>query len=512
MGAQQKKHVHADVSPVILVAAGALGVGALSWSLRGSRRSHASVTETDRKRLHSLIRQGILLHPTKGSRASLRDLSEAVAHCRGLHGKHSGGDQDAKVNQLVKDIGGPGRRHIVFIVCDGMGTVNMNEHLPADSFLRRMNLHDRLVSTFPATTPTALMTIATAAWPQDHGVPGWDLREFAGQCEFPGEAGKGHVQIRILHSKVMDMRTNKPVMTDFDYKPSDIFLAPPVYANTPSPELARKSTFISAYEGTDFTKFTQGALGEECLAETGWTSADAVKLMETVMDTLGQPKGSADAVAFFAEGLQKAVKVVKDAEEAGERSYTYIYTAHPDKHMHALGVEHKEIRNILEGFNQQVEKAWDMLSSLDVALIVTADHGHVSVQPSDMALLPDSMLNCLEYANIGCHGKGRHGCFHCKDGRQQDFVELWSQQPELIEHFLLLTIEDAAAEGLFGVGKLSAAVRPRLGDFIAISINDRTLITPKEKQAHGHHCQGAHGSMTAKEMSIPFILCTPNQV
>jgi len=179
--------------------------------------------------------------------------------------------------------------------------------------------------------------------------------------------------------------------------------------------------------------------------------------------------------------------------------------------MHALGISHPEVRNIIRGFDKEVEKVWQELSSMDVTMILTADHGHVNVQPTEMVQLPDDMLQCLEYANIGVHGKGRHGFFHCKDGRQQDFLKLWSRQSKLRENFLLLSIEEAAAEGLFGVGgQLPSEVRPRLGDFVSISVNHCTLSTPSEVQCHRHHCQGAHGSLTEQEMAVPFILLMPN--
>jgi hypothetical protein len=42
---------------------------------------------------------------------------------------------------------------------------------------------------------------------------------------------------------------------------------------------------------------------------------------------------------------------------------------------------------------------------LDACVVVTADHGHVSVQPEDMLVLPDIIVECLEYANVGVHGK-----------------------------------------------------------------------------------------------------------
>ncbi len=46
--------------------------------------------------------------------------------------------------------------------------------------------------------------------------------------------------------------------------------------------------------------------------------------------------------------------------------------------------------------------------AVDATVVLTADHGHVTVQPKDMVVLPSSILELLEYACIGVQGKGRH--------------------------------------------------------------------------------------------------------
>ena len=55
-------------------------------------------------------------------------------------------------------------------------------------------------------------------------------------------------------------------------------------------------------------------------------------------------------------------------------------------------------------------------------------------------------------------------------------------------------------------------VRPRLGDFVAISVGKKTLVTPSEVENFRNpcRCQGAHGSLLAEEMCIPFILLSPD--
>jgi hypothetical protein len=79
------------------------------------------------------------------------------------------------------------RRHVVLILCDGMGDLILCDGM-GDSALRsallggrgdgdgsdrsffvRNNRPGRLRAVFPSTTPAALTTLATAAWPGRHG-------------------------------------------------------------------------------------------------------------------------------------------------------------------------------------------------------------------------------------------------------------------------------------------------------------------------------------------------------
>lgn len=179
--------------------------------------------------------------------------------------------------------------------------------------------------------------------------------------------------------------------------------------------------------------------------------------------------------------------------------------------MHALGVEHHEVKTVVEGLDVELARLWSGLRSRDAAMVVTADHGHITVQPENMIPLPEDVVACLEYANVGVLGKGRHGILHVRSGRCQDFERAWSRHPQLRRGFLLLTVEDASAEGLFGPDPIHAEVRPRLGSYTVVAIGADTLVTPDEaarfRDCSSPRCQGAHGSLCREELRIPFVLC-----
>ncbi|CAE7288819.1 unnamed protein product [Symbiodinium sp. CCMP2592] len=392
------------------------------------------------QKLQRLITEGRFIHPLDGDRPSFADLAHALAWTPGLLGilcRCCGlvPEQPVRAGQaeeLAAAIG-KARRHIVVVLCDGMGVSTLHQHLAPDSFLRRNNTR-QLRAVFPATTPAALTTLATAAWPGQHGLPGWELRDQKG-CEFPGAAGVGPIQLTILDAVVRDMRTRKPV-SDLGFDASDIYIRKPWVSQG---ESSRRMKFVNAYNGTEFTNWYQD---KHC--------SSVMNIPETALETLGQPEGSQKAVEFFNAGVDAVISSVTESEEEGWQSYVYLYTAHPDKHMHQLGVEHPEVTAVMTGIDKSLSRLWEHLRKLDATLIVTADHGHVTVKPEEMVVLPDDLLNCLEYANVGVHGKGRHAYFHCRSGRLQEFQRLWDTYETLRENFLLLPVDVAAELGLFG--------------------------------------------------------------
>lgn len=461
---------------------------------RECRCESGGATARDRLRLRALVAGGGLTHPSGGAPASFAHLAQALAMCCGQSPAPPRREAEAIASELLGPSGT--RRHLVFVLCDGMGSAALERHLEPGSFLRRWNDPTRLVAVFPSTTPAALTTLATGVWPGQHGMPGWDLRDQK-NCEFP-RLPEQPVQLTVLYPFVVDKRSGKPA-AELGFSEEDLYVARPWSSLG---EMSRRTLFVSAYSGTDFTKWYLGPLAKS-----------AASIPEIAIDTIGAPGTSETAVDFFRKGCDAALEAVRQAEREGFESYIYIYTAHPDNFMHLLGVEHDEVGRVMRGFDQELARLWEGLRQVDAALLVTADHGHVTVRPEDMVTLPPEMLACLEYANVGVHGPGRHAYFHCRSGRQAEFEALWAQQPRLSKEFLLLSVEDASAEGLFGPDAPLPAVRPRLGDIVAVSLGAATLVSPPEadrwRDGPCAACQGAHGSLTPEEMRIPYVLLTP---
>eukprot|EP00913_Durusdinium_trenchii_P024713 g23197.t1 len=343
-----------------------------------------------------------------------------------------------------------------------MGVDLLEQHLAPDCFLRRGQSSYTLRAVFPATTPAALTTLATGVWPGQHGLPGWELRDQKA-CEFPKENLHNPIQLTVLDSQVRDKRTGKPVW-DMGFTTKEVYIEEPWVAKG---ESSRKMKFVNAYNTTEFTDWYQEKYNKEVMT-----------IEETSYETLGKPEGSEQAIQYFNNGIDCILQSVEEAEKNDWKSYVYMYTAHPDKHMHELGIAHPEVTAVLRGFSDGLERLWQRLKMLDATLLVTADHGHVTVEPEEMVILPQGLLDCLEYANIGVHGKGRHAYFHCRSGRQEEFQQAWELDTSL-SSFILLPIDTAVEEGLFGPDPPVPSARPRLGDFVGLSTSNKTLVTPE---------------------------------
>ena len=98
---------------------------------------------------------------------------------------------------------------------------------------------------------------------------------------------------------------------------------------------------------------------------------------------------------------------IQIAEKEKVSTFTYLYTAHPDKHMHALGVEDKQVKDLIQSMDYELERLCKTVHNLnlDTSVVITADHGHVTVEPEFIVKLQPELLECLEYANIGVHGR-----------------------------------------------------------------------------------------------------------
>ena len=131
----------------------------------------------------------------------------------------------------------------------------------------------------------------------------------------------------------------------------------------------------------------------------------------------------------------------------------------------------------------------------DTLLIITADHGHVDTEMSQLEDYPE-LMDCMERLPAI---EPRLATFFIKKGRKREFRTLFNRIYK--GKFDLLTKKEVLERKLFGTGTEHPKFRDMLGDYIAVAIDDLTLIHTKKVK-----WVSSHGGVTEREMRVPVLI------
>ncbi|MBS1694904.1 MAG: alkaline phosphatase family protein [Actinobacteria bacterium] len=133
-------------------------------------------------------------------------------------------------------------------------------------------------------------------------------------------------------------------------------------------------------------------------------------------------------------------------------------------------------------------------------LAVVADHGMVTVEPSDTVDVDGCGALCDGVAEIGGEPRARH--VYARPGAAAAVLSAW--RDTLAERAWVLSRDEAIAAGWFGP-RVEDAVAARIGDVVAAARGAAALVRraaePLESSFIGHH-----GSLTSAEQSVPLLL------
>lgn len=218
-----------------------------------------------------------------------------------------------------------------------------------------------------------------------------------------------------------------------------------------------------------------------------------------------------NAMNQVSRSVDEVVERLMAAERSGARSYLELRIDLLERHVHALGIEHGEVGDILRDIDRQLSRLWDALRELDATLVVTADHGNVAVAPGDLVELPAELVACCTEAPVVVGNTGRSVVFHCKGNELNQFATHWSRLAWLRKNFLLLTPESVADEGLMEMELLESPEAHRVfGSFVAFAVGNMAFkSTRRSHNWAATCCRSAHGSIHESEARVPLVLCTP---
>jgi hypothetical protein len=186
------------------------------------------------------------------------------------------------------------------------------------------------------------------------------------------------------------------------------------------------------------------------------------------------------------------VELCRDLTEQDQR-FVYAYYDGPDLVAHMHGMRDAYLQSELSFCDGLVGALLDSVSE-DVAVVVTADHGHVHF---------DEPLNLKPLAKLteAQSGESRFRYLHARHGAASDLL---AKAKELYaDHAWIFEREQLIEEGWLGPRPPSAKVARRIGDVILAARKPIGFVDPANPGEN--KLLSGHGSLTPDEMLVPLI-------
>ena len=392
--------------------------------------------------LTQYLESGTLLHPLADERNSI-DLFRAISRLSGAHKI-----PDSEGVREIEDAIGP-YDHYLFVLVDGLGMSQMMNWPNGGFFKSTFRLELR--SVFPSTTAVALTSLASGAWPAEHGITGW-------HTYFPEHR-------RVVMPLLFRERFTEVPCGDLGLSVEDLIA---VRSQLPT-----------------YVRHTQSLL-------PGFISSGAYAQWS---------RGDTETVPF--RSLHQATrKVIRRVRSAGGPTFTYLYLTTVDSLSHHHGTMSEqvvvEIRKIDVALTQIRESLPDR-----VRIVVTADHGLVDV-PEEHRIVIGHDHPLVADLEVPPTAEGRTPVFHVREGRAESFVRLF-EESKLSRHFVLMGSAELAEAEVLGVENRSEAARLHWGDFTGIATEPAVLeYVAADGEPLGH--AASHGGLHPNEIRVPLFL------
>ncbi|WP_408014510.1 alkaline phosphatase family protein [Rhodococcus spongiicola] len=335
----------------------------------------------------------------------------------------------------------------VVLLIDGLGWNLLRSNVDAAPFLNSVEAR-QIRAGFPTTTATSLVSFGTGLPPGRHGVTGYvsDVAEAGGAFNW------------LRWQRVGDRRDA---------------------LNRVEPE--RIQPFPTAFERATASGIAATTVLPRDFAGSGLTRA-ALRGARFVGATA------------YGDLLHSTVH----AASAGDRTLVYSYLGEIDTLGHVHGPGSDAWLTQLTIVDRLVE---DLLTHLgpDVRVLVTADHGMVSVGTSDR--IDFDTTAALSEGVVALTGEARCRYVHAEPGHAEDVLRRWREV--LGARAWVGTRDDVVASGLLGADPTPAALR-RIGDVVMVA-GDGVAVVRGEAEPRMSMLVGQHGALTDDEVLIPLL-------
>jgi hypothetical protein len=218
----------------------------------------------------------------------------------------------------------------------------------------------------------------------------------------------------------------------------------------------------------------------------------------SVYFTGGKPKWGYRSLR---EAVDIAINRVRSADCS---TYTYIYTSRIDDEAHRCGIGRPEVQAALADMNRELERLARGIGGRG-RLGVSAHHGFLDANKSERHQIRWSD-QLMAYLRFPPSGDARVMYLHIREGAEAPVRQYFRHR--FGEKFLVLTVGEAEALGMFGPGPLSSETRRRVGDLLLISTG-RDVIEYRPPGGNTNRIMleaSQHSGLTPEEMRVPLVV------
>ena len=382
---------------------------------------------------------------------SVAGLSSLIEHLFGLDSRRT------PLAEVASDI--PAFEHVVLLILDGLGyrkTESLFDRFP-DLALRslcRSGLFLPLTSVFPTTTVASLVSIGTGLTPLEHGLIGYRLylRETSAITNMIRFAMVGNGRSDAAFSAGLDIEAIIPGPTLHERLGRR-----GVNVHTLLPQhISGSGLSLALYKGSAHVHATAGlsdmcVMARQLLARA--TSRTFLSLYWPGLDTIAHIRGP-ETNAYVAE-----LRAIDDA-----------------------------LRRELLG---RAEKT---------LLILSSDHGFVSMNPDDYVQLRDApdVERALLLPPVG---EPRASYLFVREGEREHISQVLNRRSK--DGLVCVDSRALLEDGLLGEGSPHREVAGRIGDLAVVATGRGGIFHPYQDAIL---LRGMHGGLTEEEMLVPLIV------
>jgi hypothetical protein len=345
----------------------------------------------------------------------------------------------------------PAVRGIVVLVLDGLGQRLLTRHAELAPTLSSLP-GTVLDAPFPTTTATSLTSLGTGRPPGQHGVVGYSLVP----------AGTDRRLVTLTWSwdrQDLDLDARDEVVPE-QLQPHD----------TAFDEARRRGVDVTTVLRPEFT--TSG------LTRAGLRGGRSVE----------------------AAGLEATLEAAVTAASVPRPTLVYAHHGDLDTTGHLLGPSTAAWCDELVRVDEALTELRQRLPD-DVAVVVTADHGMVTIPPDGFVELADEPA-LLDGVRV-LVGDGRARQLHTIPGAADDVLDAWRDHVD--GRAAVVHRDRAFAEGWFGPQPDDRVV-PSVGDVVVAATAPGVSWVHRDIDPFGGRLPGMHGGLTDDEVEVPALV------